>query len=138
MSASSQDTAPGRWRRFWTIVGVFVALAPLGNASLFVAGLLAVDFIDGRVHAAEVLIFIWAYCVPLALVSGALFGALAVFRGHALLWVALAPAILMLPAVNTVVGETLLYFHAPSSLLVLALFMLPLAAARYLSRPWAD
>lgn len=139
MTEPSQTGGAGRWRRFWIVVGVFVSIAPLATASVIVSLLLGFGMIAPRLERVTMaLAGSFGFSAPLALVSGLLFGWLAVFRGHARLWVALAPAVLMLPPVNRVVGEKLLYFDVPFSLLVLALFVLPLVAARYLSRPWSD
>lgn len=135
MSALSHVVAPGRWRRFWMIVAIFAAVPPLVTAAVVVA--VARWFVGyDLAWVAMAFGFFWVFTLPLALVSGALFGALAVFRGHARLWIALAPAILMPAPVNVALGARWTYANPVDTTAVLVLFMLPLLLAWFLSRPW--
>lgn len=135
MSAAVHAEADGRWRRFGFILGTFVAVVPLVVATAVVGVARALFGYDlGWVVMAFG--FFWLFTLPLALVSGALFGALAVFRGYARLWVALVPALLMPVPVNMALGWPWFRVNPVDIGGVLALFMLPLLLAWALSRRW--
>jgi len=135
MNAAAQAGVDSRGRRFGLILGTFVAVVPSVIAAVVVSVACALFPYD-LAWAVMVFGFLWAFTLPLALVSGSLFGALAVFRGHARLRIALAPAVLMPVPVNVAMGNRWTYLGPANSVIVVALFALPLLLAWALSRRW--
>jgi hypothetical protein len=143
LSGIHQPTS--RWRRLFIIVAVFTAVAPLLGGTLAVLIWETAKLLDGAsVPAPLDMLDQWTQWVgyaylfgaPCALVIGLVFGALAVFAGRSQLWLALAPSILLLLPLQSVVGDPIWRFGIPFTLIALSVFMLPTALAWSLTRPW--
>lgn len=136
MSATvAGDTDPRR--RFCMILAVFVTVVPLGTGALGLALLLAVPIMSVAFDAP---LTVFGFCallgLPVAVVAGLLFAAVAAWRNNAPLWVALAPAVLMPPLVTSVLGLRMFPVDWTLAGPLLVLTMLPLLLAWAVSRRW--
>src|SRR4051794_4530785 len=93
--ASRPASAPSASGRVLIILAVFAGVAPLATVAVILSLMLGIGMtVPERVP--DLFPYQWAFCMPVALISGALFGWAAV-RGRPRLWIALAPALLMPP-----------------------------------------